>query len=122
MKDEMQTEIDKLQNETRVRFNAQREASEKSIHFSARIMGLNSRVASLAKQLKESKAREAALAAELEAARKQGKQAHNLPPPGASFSLEDGNGIPNGGGEPLCGLTSSPWLAKDLRSGFSFAA
>ena len=87
MKSEMQSEIERLKSEIATRFKAQREASEKSVHFSARIVGLNSRITNLQKQLKESKARETGLQAELEKAQRRS-------PRFSATSYQ--NGSPNG--------------------------
>ena len=100
MQAELQAEIHRLQSENRIRFDAQREASEKSVKISARVMALNSKNVKLAAQLKESQAREAALKSELISARQapannSGRQniaVQKLPP----VSRPELNGIANG--------------------------
>ena len=65
----MQKRIDAAVAESELRFRGQKEASEKNVHFSARVVALNSRMSNLQKQLKESQNREKALMLELDEAR-----------------------------------------------------
>lgn len=69
MEAEMQQRINAAVAENEQRMKGQREASEKNVHFSARVVALNSRMQNLQKQLKETQARERALMEELDEAR-----------------------------------------------------
>ena len=82
MEAEMQQRIDQAVAENEQRMKGQREASEKNVHFSARVVALNSRMSNLQKQLKETQNRERALMEELDEARQAGMmRQHNDPLP-----------------------------------------
>ena len=70
----------------RVRFRGQREASEKNVHFSARVVALNSRMQNLQKQLKESQSREKALMLELDEVREVAAAPPQQQPSSPSFT------------------------------------
>ena len=90
----MQKRIDAAVAESELRFRGQKEASEKNVHFSARVVALNSRMQNLQKQLKESQNREKALMMDLDEAREMSaspsQQQTSSPPP-----------TPNGAISPL---------------------
>lgn len=66
---EMQQRVNDAVTESEVKARVLQDASEKNVHFSARVVALNSRLQNLQKQLRESQAREQALIADLELAR-----------------------------------------------------
>lgn len=74
MEAEMQKRIDLAVAESEQRMRGQREASEKNVHFSARVVALNSRMQNLQRQLKEAQSREKALMQELDEARQMPQQ------------------------------------------------
>ncbi len=80
MEADMQKRIDAAVAESELRFRGQKEASEKNVHFSARVVALNSRMQNLQKQLKESQNREKALMLELDEARELATAAEQQPP------------------------------------------
>ncbi|KAL3147636.1 hypothetical protein ABBQ38_014686 [Trebouxia sp. C0009 RCD-2024] len=72
---DMQQRLEEALAENKAQAESLREARERNMHFSARVVALNSRVAQLTKQLKESQQREQALSADLEAAKKAQQEA-----------------------------------------------
>ncbi len=62
----MQARLEEAVAETEAKAGALRDAREKNVHFSARVVALNSRVAQLQKATREAAQREAALAADVE--------------------------------------------------------
>jgi len=82
----MQQRVDAAVAENEIRTKGLREASEKNVHFSARVVALNSRLQTVQKQLKETQGREKMLLDELDTMRQASKTA----------PLAAGNGIPNG--------------------------
>jgi len=62
----MQARLEAAVAEADARAGALRDAREKNVHFSARVVALNSRVAALQKAGREAAGREAALAADVE--------------------------------------------------------
>jgi len=65
----MQRRLDEAVAEAEAKAAGLRDAREKNVHFSARVVALNSRVAALQKQARDSAAREREMGAELEALR-----------------------------------------------------
>ena len=86
MRAAMQQRVSEVVGETEAKARGLRDASEKNVHFSARVVALNSRMQNLQKQLRESQAREQMLTADLAAARqdsaKQPAAAHPSLPNG----------------------------------------
>lgn len=74
MKAAMQRRVEEAVAEAEAKAAGLRDAREKNVHFSARVVALNSRVAQLQKQLREAAAREKELAAELELKRGGGME------------------------------------------------
>ncbi|DBB00655.1 hypothetical protein WJX82_006589 [Trebouxia sp. C0006] len=72
---DMQQRLEEALAENKAQAESLREARERNMHFSARVVALNSRVAQLTKQLKDSQQREQALSADLEAAKKAQQEA-----------------------------------------------
>ncbi|KAK9865078.1 hypothetical protein WJX84_008101 [Apatococcus fuscideae] len=77
VKEAMQRRVEEAVAETSTKASGLRDAREKNVHFSARVVALNSRVAQLSKQLRDSQAREKALTAELEGAKRGGRGHEN---------------------------------------------
>jgi hypothetical protein len=65
----MQRRVEEAVAEAEQKAAGLRDAREKNVHFSARVVALNSRVAQLQKQLREAAAREKELATELDSKR-----------------------------------------------------
>ena len=74
MRAAMQQRVAEVVGETEAKARGLRDASEKNVHFSARVVALNSRMQNLQKQLRESQAREQMLTADLAAARQDAAQ------------------------------------------------
>lgn len=94
----MQRRVEEAVAEAEAKAAGLRDAREKNVHFSARVVALNSRVAQLQKQLREAAAREKELAAELELKRGGGME---LP-------------LENGGAKPsmaFCPGCESLWVS-----------
>lgn len=72
---DMQQRLAEALKENEAQAQNLRDARERNMHFSARLVALNARVAQLTKQLKESQQREQALSQDLEAAKKAQQEA-----------------------------------------------
>lgn len=72
---DMQQRLAEALKENEAQAQNLRDARERNMHFSARLVALNARVAQLTKQLKESQQREQALSSDLEAAKKAHQEA-----------------------------------------------
>lgn len=66
----MQQRVDRASADAEVEARELGDARQKNVHFSARVIALNSRLQSLQRQLREAAARETALLADLEAVRR----------------------------------------------------
>lgn len=75
VQEDMQQRLAEALKENEAQAGSLRDARERNMHFSARLVALNARVAQLTKQLKESQQREQALSADLEAAKKAHQEA-----------------------------------------------
>lgn len=95
----MRRQVELAVAESEQRMRGQREANEKNVHFSARVMAQNSRIATLQRQLKETQAREKGLMQELDGLRQSGFSRQAGPP----------DPIPNGA------ALSISWVCSNLR-------
>ncbi|KAK9829628.1 hypothetical protein WJX72_006968 [[Myrmecia] bisecta] len=91
VKEAMQRRVEEAVAESESRGSGLRESREKNVHFSARVVSLNARVAQLQKQVKEGQAREKALMEELEASKKAAAAGPQPPP---QLRMENGRVTP----------------------------
>ena len=104
----MHRRVDEAVAEAEAKAAGLRDAREKNVHFSARVVALNSRVAALQKAAREGAGREREMAAELEAMRCALAASHGTPrSPRAGLAAENGGSALS----PMSPRTAAGWAA-----------